>query len=1042
MKNNENQKNVCCMLSKWAFLFLLCVMSTLGAFAQDRTVKGTVLDSMGETIIGANVMVKGTTNGTITDMDGNFSLSVPDNAKFLEVSFIGYETASVSIPQSNIIKITLKESSVVLDEVVAIGYGVQKKGSVTGAIAKVDAEKLGDRPISDVSSALQGQMAGVEIRTTSGEPGKDIQIRVRGAASINADSDPLYVVDGIPVDNLNSLNPSDIESIEVLKDASSSAIYGSRGANGVVLVTTKKGKEGKIKVEFSANVGFQQLERKMDLLSAEEWIEAKTYYNNTSYVQKYAAQGATINDDWDTRKAIIGGVNYSYMLDPRWTEANYGGLKLIDWQDEFYRTALMQDYQVSVSGGTQKTNYRFSVGYLDQEGIATGTDYSRLNLRTNIESQVSDRIKIGLNIAPSVSWSNGGRVDGKDSQSHIVLSATPVAEPEAGLYTGAEPYERYMWAGGAVSPIAYMEESTNATDVVRINASAYLQADLGQGFKAEITGAWNYLNKENRSFVPSSVTKTWNQGEGLSTTASRSNDRSNDIMLQALLHYNREFGKHTIGAMLGYSMEESKGSSSSLKAKQFPNNSLEVFDMSFATISGAKADLTTPVRLLSYFGRVQYDYADRYLLTASLRRDGSSKFGKNSRWGWFPAISAAWRISNEAFWSDNFIVNSLKLRGSWGMNGNNSIPSNAALSALSNANYAFNGSLHSGFSPSSVSNPDLGWEKTHSWNVAFDMGMFDNRIYLSADYYVKRTKDLLYKVAVPSLLGYSTAWGNIGSLENKGFEVELSTQNIVGRFNWSTSLNFGLNKNEIISLGADNATVYTGYSNTQVLQVGKSLKEFYMYKAIGVYQKQSEIDDPDIAKMKGQKVGDVRYEDVDKNGIIDERDRTYVGHPSPDFTFGMTNTFRYKNFDLSVLVTGQMGGKVYGLIGRAIDRPGMGVGSNALGHWRNMWRSEEEPGDGSTPSIFSSTTSSLYDTRWLYDSDFIKIKNITIGYQIPVRKYISYARVYASIENVYMWDKYDGGYSPESNNGGSGGDYDYGAYPQARTFSLGVNLTF
>ena len=609
MKNNENQKNVCCMLSKWAFLFLLCVMFTLGTFAQDRTVKGTVLDPMGEAIIGANVMVKGTANGTITDIDGNFSLSVSDDAKFLEISFIGYETTSVVIPQSNIIKITLKESSVVLDEVVAIGYGVQKKGSVTGAIAKVNAEKLGDRPISDVSSALQGQMAGVEIRTTSGEPGKDIQIRVRGAASINADSDPLYVVDGIPVDNLNSLNPSDIESIEVLKDASSSAIYGSRGANGVVLVTTKKGKEGKIKVEFSANVGLQQLERKMDLLSAEEWIEAKTYYNNTSYVQKYAAQGATINDDWDTRKAIIGGVNYSYMLDPRWTEANYGGLKLIDWQDEFYRTALMQDYQVSVSGGTQKTNYRFSVGYLDQEGIATGTDYSRLNLRTNIESQVSDRIKIGLNIAPSVSWSNGGRVDGKDSQSHIVLSATPVAEPEAGLYTGAEPYERYMWAGGAVSPIAYMEESTNATDIVRINASAYLQADLGQGFKAEITGAWNYFNKENRSFVPSSVTKTWNQGEGLSTTASKSNDRSNDIMLQALLHYNREFGKHTIGAMLGYSMEESKGSSSSLKAKQFPNNSLEVFDMSFATISGAKADLTTPVRLLSYFGRVQYDYA-------------------------------------------------------------------------------------------------------------------------------------------------------------------------------------------------------------------------------------------------------------------------------------------------------------------------------------------------------------------------------------------------------------------------------------------------
>lgn len=1028
-------------LLRSSFVVLFLAIATI-AFAQSKSISGTIVDSTGESIIGANVMVKGTTNGTITDIDGNFSLSVPDNTKTLEISFIGYETALVTIPQNNQVKVTLKESSIVLNEVVAIGYGVQKKGSVTGSIAKVNSEKLGDRPISDVSSALQGQMAGVEIRTTSGEPGKDIQIRVRGAASINADSDPLYVVDGIPVDNLNSLNPSDIESIEVLKDASSSAIYGSRGANGVVLVTTKKGKQGKINVEFSANVGLQQMERKMDVLSAEEWIGFKSYYNNTNYVQKYAGKGATINDDWETRKAIIGGIDYNSMLDSRWSEPNYGGLRLIDWQDEFYRTALMQDYQVSVSGGTEKTNYRFSVGYLDQQGIATGTDFSRLNLRTNIESQLSDRIKVGLIIAPTVSWANGGRVDGKDSQSHITLSAAPVAEAEAGIYTGAEPYERYMWAGGAVSPVAYMEESTNATDMVRINTSAYLQADLGRGFKAEVTGSWNYYNSENHSFIPSSVTKNWNQGEGVQTTAARSYEKENNIMFQALLHYNQVFGKHTVGAMLGYSMEESKGSSSLLKAKQFPNNSLEVFDMSYTTITGANADLLTPVRLLSYFGRVQYDYADRYLLTASLRRDGSSKFGNNSRWGWFPAVSGAWRISNEAFWPEDFVINSLKLRGSWGMNGNNSIPSNAALSALGNANYAFNGAVSSGFSPSSVANPDLGWEKTHSWNVAFDLGLFNNRIYLSADYYVKRTKDLLYKVAVPSILGYSTAWGNIGSLENKGFEVELATQNMVGNFNWSTSLNLGLNKNEILSLGADNATVYTGFSNTQVLQVGRSLKEFYMYKAIGVYQKQSEIDDSKVAKMKGQKVGDIRYEDVDKNGVIDERDRTYVGKPSPDLTFGMTNTFKYKNFDLSVLVTGQTGGKVYGLLGRGIDRPGMGASSNALGCWKNMWRSEAEPGDGKTPSIFSSTTSTLYDTRWLYDSDFIKIKNITLGYQIPVRKYISYARVYASIENVYMWDKYDGGYSPESNNGGSDGDYDYGAYPQARTFSLGVNLTF
>lgn len=1030
------------VLRRMFFSALLAVLSISIAHAQGKSVSGTVLDNTGMSVIGASVIVKGTGNGTITDMDGKFVLAnVPEDAT-LEISFVGYKTVNMSVKGKTDLHIILEESAEMLEEVVAIGYGVQKKGSITGAVAKVDAQKLGDRPTSTVASALQGQMAGVEIRSTSGEPGKDIQIRVRGAASINADSDPLYVVDGIPIDNLNSLNPSDIESIEVLKDASSSAIYGSRGANGVVLVTTKKGKEGKIKVDFSASVGLQQLERKMDLLSGEEWIDLKTYYNNNNYVQKYGAQGATINDDWATREAIIGGVDYNCMLDPRWSQPNYGGLQFIDWQDEFYRTALMQDYQVSVSGGTEKTNYRFSLGYWDQEGIATGTDYSRLNVRTNIESKLTDRVKVGLSVAPSVSWANGGRVDGKDAESHIVLSITPVVEPDAGLLTGTEPHDRYLWAGGAVSPVEYMKQSTNATDVYRINTSAYLQADFGKGFKAEVTGSWNYHAEENRTFVPSSVTKNWSQGEGVKTTASRSNSTVNDMMFQALLYYNKEIREHTINAMLGYSVESTKGSSSALSASKFPNNSIEVFDMSYATLTKGEADIDNPIRLLSYFGRVQYDYNDRYLLTASLRRDGSSKFGRNARWGWFPAVSAAWRISNEAFWPEDMFVNSLKLRGSWGMNGNNSIPSDAALSILAGANYSFNGSLSSGFIPASGANPDLGWEKTHSWNVAFDLGMFNNRIYLSADYYVKTTKDLLYKVSVPSLLGYTTSWDNIGSIENKGLEVELSTQNIVGKFSWSTSLNFGYNKNKVVSLGNNNTTVYTGYSNTQVLQVGKPLKEYYMYNAIGVYQTQAEIDNPNIPKMEGQKVGDVRYEDVNKDGIIDEKDRTYVGHPTPDFTFGMTNTFKYKNFDLSVLVTGQAGGKIYGLIGRAIDRPGMGIGSNTLGRWRNMWRSEEEPGDGKTPSIFSTTTSSLYDTRWLYDSDFIKIKNITLGYQIPIRRFISYARVYLSLENVFMWDSYEGGYSPESNNGGSGGDYDYGAYPQARTYSLGVNLTF
>lgn len=1040
-----NEKHMPSSMNRY-FYFILVVMlsmSNLVAFGQSQKISGVVVDAQGESVIGASVVVKGTTNGTITDLDGKFVLSVDGNNKMLNVSFVGYETATVPVKHEPM-KIVLKESSVMLNEVVAIGYGVAKKGSVTGAIAKVNSEKLGDRPISDVSSALQGQMAGVEVRSITGEPGQDIQIRVRGAASINADANPLYVLDGVPVDNLNGVNPGDIESIEVLKDASSSAIYGSRGANGVVLVTTKRGKEGTVKVQFNANWALQQMERKMDLLSGEDWIDFATYWRNQKYMTDYAGKGANIADDWSTRQRIIGGVNYDYMPDPRWAQPNYGGLKLIDWQDEFYRTAPMQNYELAVSGGNKTTNYRISTGYLTQDGIATNTNFKRLNMRAAIETKLMDRITVSLNIAPTYSWAEGGRVNGKGSQSHTVLQCVPVAEPEAGIYTGADPYDRYMWSKpndptSNLSPVAFMETSTNHTEMMRLNSSLNVKINVWDGLNVEAMGAWNHFSYQNNYYTPSSVTTNWNLGEGVKSAAGKNRRQNNKILFQTLLHYNKEFGKHNVGAMLGYSMEQTTGNTDEMAATQFPNDALTVFDMSYATMTKSGYDILTPDRLLSYFGRVQYDYDSRYLLTLSLRQDGSSKFGRNEQWGWFPAFSGAWHLSNESFWPGNAMVNSLKIRGSWGANGNNSIPANAALGVLSNSNYSFNGSVVSGFAPTSNPNENLGWERTESWNVAVDMGLFKNRVFLSADYYVKRTKDLLYKVTVPAAMGFSSSWQNIGEIKNQGLEFELTTKNLTNKLKWETSMNLGWNKNEIVSLGSANETVYTGWSGTQVLQVGQPLNTFYMYKAVGVYQTSDDLKN--YPAMSSSKVGDVRYEDVTKDGKITEADKTLVGSPSPKFTFGLTNRFNYKNFDLSVLLTGQTGGQIYGLWGRAIDRPGMGAQQNASANWKNMWRSEAEPGDGKTPGILS-TTSSLYDTRWLYSSDFIKIKNITLGYNIPWKnKHIDFARVFVSCENVYMWDRYDG-YSPESNNGGTGGDYDYGAYPQARVFSLGVNLTF
>lgn len=1047
MKNTKEKSSSARLGIRLLLLFFFVFANSVFATAQNRKVTGNVSDASGEPIIGANAIVKGTTLGTITDIDGNFSLDVSANAKVIEISFIGYETQSVTIPANNQMKVVLKESSLVLDEVVAIGYGVQKKGSLTGSVSKVNSEKLGGRPIADVASALQGQMSGVEIRTTSGEPGSGIQIRVRGAASINASSDPLYVVDGIPVDDLTSLNPNDIESIEVLKDASSSAIYGSRGANGVVLVTTKKGKDGKLKVEFQGTWGLQSPEKKVDMLSAEEWIDYRTYWTNTNYVNVYGSKGATVNDDQATRQRITGstGINPSYMLDPRWSEPNYGGLYFVDWQDEFFQTALMQNYQVAVSGSTSKTQYRASLGYLNQDGIVINTDYSRITMRANIDSQINKHIKAGLQIAPTVSWSNGGRVHGKDSQSHQMLSMVPVAEPDAGIYSAAEPYANYQWGGTTVSPVAYMERSSNQTDVVRLQTSAYVKADIIDGLSAELTGAWNFYSYQNRTYTPSSVHRYWNQGEGVQTDARRTDTHTNNLMVQAVINYNKTFGKHTIGAMIGSSLEETRSNRSYMRVSKLPNDAINYWDLAYAgTINNAEASIITPVRLLSYFGRVQYDYGDRYMVNASLRRDGSSKFGANAKWGYFPAVSGAWRISNEAFWPSDATVNSLKIRASWGMNGNNSIPSTAAISELGNANYPFGGTASAGFAAASAANPDLGWEKTKSWNVAFDLGLFDNRIYLSADYYVKKTTDLLYEVQVPSILGYTSQWSNIGSISNKGFELELSTQNLTGAFSWSTNFNLGWNKNKVDNLGLDGQSVYVGQSNvrtSQVLMEGEALNTFWLYKSIGVFKNQAELDGyPHISDAK---VGGVKYEDVNKDGKITEEDRVYCGHPSPDFTFGVTNTFKWKNFDLSVLVTGQTGGKIYGLLGRAIDRPGMGANLNVLAKWKNMWRSEEEPGDGVVPSIFGSDSNSMYTDRWLYSSDFIKIKNLTFGYTFNAKKWgITYARVFLSAENLLMWDNYDY-YSPESQSDNeNGNNYDYGAYPMARTFSLGINLTF
>ena len=1024
---------------------IISLFISISLSAQNRVVTGVVSDDENQPVIGAAV-IAGPTNATITDHLGAFSISVPSDCTYLTISSIGYKTVNESIAGRDNLNVVLQIDNLLLEETIVIGYGTTKKGNLSGSVAKVNSEKLENRDNTNIATALQGMLSGVEVRSNSGAPGSDVSISIRGVASVNAESQPLYVVDGIPVDDITGLNPSDIASIEALKDASSAAIYGSRGANGVILITTRMPEnEQKTKVDVSISMGVQTLERKADVMTPQEWIEFRTRHNDANYVEQYGHLGATAADDYITRLNYTSGVQY--VNDPRWSMPNYGGLKLIDWQDAFFRPALQQNYQVAVSGGNGKTQYRVSAGYINQDGIAVSSNYNRLNLQARVQTSVLDDVlTVGFDIKPYVSKKSGADVDGKDNAATKVLSMCPIAEPDAGIYSGAQPYSQYSWAGSAVSPVAYMETITNTTDQINMVASGFAEVKILLGWKLNLTGSYTYRSTEKHRYIPSSVVSGWNSyDEGYKSTGRRNYASSERFLLQATTNYDREFGRHEVSAMAGASMEGTSGSSAGIAASQFPNNYLIIFNDKDEVITSATTAYDMPNRLLSFFGRLQYAYGDRYVLQASLRGDGSSRLGADNRWGVFPAASAAWRISNEPFWSEDFFMNLFKVRASYGVNGNNRISSTAALNLLGSANYSSDGTLINGYAPTGVENRNLGWERTISWNVGADFGFWNNRVLLSVEYYDKLTNDLLYQVSVPATLGVEKYWDNVGSIRNRGYELEFTSHNIDTRnFRWTTMLNVSYNINRVESLGDDNSTIYGGWSDskTQVLKVGEPIGAYYMYDAVGVYQTQDDLDYYPV--MKASTLGDSRFRDVNDDGIIDENDKTIVGKPSPDYTLGMTNKFTWKRWELSFLLTGQVGGMIYSTLGRSIDVPKNNQGGNMMACWKNMWVSPEEPGDGMTPGIHNLTIAELYNTRWLYSTDFIKIKNLSLAYKFKFKKtsHINGLKVYVNAENLYMWDKYAGGFSPETNNGNLLSAYDYGAYPQARVISIGANLTF
>ena len=1063
-------------VSRTALMALVASMALilLGSPASAQGVsRGKVLDTNGDPVIGAAVMVPGTTNGVTVDLDGNFELRVAPGTT-LEVSCIGYVSQRVAASAN--MSIVLVEDSEMLEETIVIGYGSVKKSDLTSAVAKMDNSSIDDRPMARAEQALQGQLAGVNVQITNAEPGADPQIRVRGTASISAGNNPLYVIDGVPQRNMQGLNPNDIASIEVLKDAASAAIYGSRGSNGVVIVTTRQGEKGKPRVNFTATYGIATLEKKIDVLSATEWMEWAIREMDANYLAQYPA--GSISDDNATRMANLkitspsrtgaNAVNYddrwfSYVSDDlkrthTYTPSN-AQMSLLDWQDEMYRPAGIQNYNVSVSGANDATRYMFSLGYMDQNGLFPASNFKRINLRTNVESKLNNWVTVGLNLAPSFVINTGsGRGNGKDSQAHRYLSSAPVSEPGVGYQVAVYPNIKYDWAGTSAYPRDYNQDIAPTTNTFRLQASTFLRVTPFKDLQIEATASANYSSSSTHTFNNGTIYNgAWlTRAEGEASTVSHSTSYGINTLLQIVANYNKTIGQHNIAAMLGASSEISGiGYSTTNNFKNLANDVIRgTFSASNTTVtptvSSSAITESTQSHLASFFGRLQYNYASRYMFSASLRRDGYSRFGANNKWGWFPSASAGWMISNEPFFKEAGLDwwNTFKFRVSYGQTGNHGVSQSAAYSTLSQNNYADVLAYRIG----SVGNLSLGWEKTHSTDVAFDLAFLNNRIQASIDWYTKTTTDLLYSIPVPATSGMTSTTGNLGSVYNSGVELELNTQNISNRdFSWSTSFNVSYNYNEVRQLGSENTTVYQSSNGAyNVLEVGKPMYYFYGLKCLGVWMNQAEIDASTAAhngvvpKYNNTPVvpGDLKHEDIDGDNNITPTtsgDMQYLGKPAASFVYGMTNRFRYKNFDASVLFTAQTGGYIYGTIGRAIDRAGVGTQSNIMGYWRDQWWSESEPGNGIVP-FHRSAVKPDADSRFLYKSDYFRVKNLTLGYKIPFKQFIQSARVYLSIENLLILDNYYHGYSPETSNSGTG--MDYGAYPSARTFTLGLNINF
>ncbi|WPR71162.1 TonB-dependent receptor [Flavobacterium sp. NG2] len=996
--------------TSWYVLGIFILIGTI-VNAQQRKVTGKISssdDSMG--LPGVNVLIKGTSKGISTDMDGSYSIMVSDKKTVLVFNYVGYKTKEVIVGDKNTINVTLDPDVSSLEEVVVVGYGTRKKSDMTGSVSSVKASELTAYPVLSAEQALQGRAAGVAVQSNNGgEPGAPIKIRIRGGTSINASSDALIVVDGFVGASMPA--PEDVASMEVLKDASATAIYGSRGSNGVILVTTKKGKTGKTNIEFNQSYSSQKVNNTIDVLNADQFAAYRS-----SFATNYVKGPANTN-----------------------------------WQDEIYKSGNISNTQLSFSGGTDKVKYYLSGNYYNQEGVVLNSDLERYTILSNVDLEVTDKLKVGLNVFGSKSQRNGilTQTQSGGTGTADVVSAAYRFDPSLGIYNTNGVYTTNPIGDEIDNPFATATENINETIATTYRTNFYANYEFLKGLEFRTTLGLNSANSQVGTFVPNTLLS----GKGVKGRATINDSKTTNILSENYLTYKKELGKGLLTLMSGYSYQKEKVSTFSAGATGFVTNSVSYHNLGGGAIYLQPNSSLTETEIVSLFGRVNYDLDDKYLVTFTARRDGSSNFSANNKYALFPSGAVGWNMGNENFLKDNKVISSFKWRASYGATGNPSIAPYGTLARFSETYSVIGDQIVNAVAVTVLANDNLKWETSYQSDFGVDVGLFNNKINITADYYSIKTKDLLFARPLPEYVGLANPFQiqNIGELSNKGFELGINTKNITtDNFRWTTDFNISTNKNKIVAL-PDNADILINSApghflqpDSQILRVGEAVGSFFGYIYDGVIQAGQTIPTGYENTPGGELLRDISGPNGVPDGKITSDDKTIIGNPNPDFNAGMNNDFKYKNFDLNVFFQASVGGDIlnYSLLEMASGD------ANPTTEALNSWT----PTNTNTNVPVAAVRTKRITSRFVYDGSYIRLKNLSLGYTLPsdLVKKVGFEKVrfYISGQNLLTFTKYPGA-DPEVNYRNNNNErsntnlgLDYGSYPNTKTFTMGVNLKF